>query len=50
MSTTLLDTVYYALKLDLEMHWHCEGNDHIWASYLSESVFVVVFCVVFAFQ
>ena len=22
--------------LDLEMHWHCEDNGHIWASYLSE--------------
>ena len=23
--------------LDLEMHWHCEDNGHIWASYLSEN-------------
>ena len=32
-----MERTYYALSLDLEMHWHCEDNDHIWASYLSES-------------
>ena len=32
-----MERTYYALNLDLEMHWHCEDNDHIWASYLSES-------------
>ena len=26
----------------MRMHWYCEDNDHIWASYLSES-FVKMF-------
>ena len=37
---------YYALNLDLEMHWHCEGNDHIWSSYLSESFVMRCFGIV----
>jgi len=36
----------YALSLDLEMHWHCEGNGHIWASYLSESFVMRCFGIV----
>ena len=24
--------------LDFEVHWHCEDNGHIWASYLSEDL------------
>ena len=32
-----MERTYYTLCLDLEMHWHCEDNGHIWASCLSES-------------
>ena len=32
--------------LDLEMHWHCEDNGHIWASYLSESFVMRCFGIV----
>ena len=28
------------------MHWHCEDNDHIWASYLSESFVMRCFGIV----
>ena len=41
-----MEVIYYALNLDLEMHWHCEDNGHIWASYLSESFVVRCFGVV----
>ena len=32
--------------LDLEMHWHCEDNGHIWASYLSENFAMRCFGIV----
>ena len=32
--------------LDPEMHWHCEDNGHIWASYLSESFVMRCFGIV----
>ena len=41
-----MERIYYALNLDLEMHWHCEDNDHIWASYLSESFVMRCFGIV----
>ena len=41
-----MERTYYALNLDLEMHWHCEDNDHIWASYLSESFVMRCFGIV----
>ena len=41
-----MERTYYALNLDFEMHWHCEGNDHIWASYLSESFVMRCFGIV----
>ena len=37
-----MERTYYALSLDYGMHWYCEDNGHIWASYLSES-FVMMF-------
>ena len=42
----LMERTYYALSLDLEMHWHCEDNGHIWASYLSESFVMRCFGIV----
>ena len=42
----LMERTYYALRLDLEMHWHCEDNGHIWASYLSESFVMRCFGIV----
>ena len=41
-----MERIYYALNLDLEMHWHCEDNDHIWASYLSDSFVMRCFGIV----
>ena len=41
-----MERTYYALNLDLEMHWHCEDNDHIWASYLSENFVMRCFGIV----
>ena len=41
-----MERIYYALNLDLEMRWHCEDNDHIWASYLSESFVMRCFGIV----
>ena len=41
-----MERTYYALNLDLEMHWHCEDNDHIWASYLFESFVMRCFGIV----
>ena len=41
-----MERIYYALNSDLEMHWHCEDNDHIWASYLSESFVMRCFGIV----
>ena len=41
-----MERTYYALNLDLEMHWHCEDNDQIWASYLSESFVMRCFGIV----
>ena len=41
-----MERTYYALNLDLEMRWHCEDNDHIWASYLSESFVMRCFGIV----
>ena len=38
--------ICYVLNLDLEMRWHCEDNDHIWASYLSESFMMRCFGIV----
>ena len=37
---------YYILSLDYEMHWHCEDNDHIYSSYLSESFVMRCFGIV----
>ena len=42
----LMERTYCALSLDLEMHWHCEDNGHIWASYLSESFVMRYFGIV----
>ena len=41
-----MERTYYTLSLDLEMHWHCEDNGHIWASYLSESFVMRCFGIV----
>ena len=41
-----MERTYYAVNLDLEMHWHCEGNDHIWSSYLSENFVMRCFGIV----
>ena len=41
-----MEGIYHALNLDLEMHWHCEDNGHIWASYLSESFVMRCFGIV----
>ena len=41
-----MERIYYALNLDLEMHWHCEDNGHIWASYLSDSFVMRCFGIV----
>ena len=41
-----MERTYCALSLDLEMHWHCEDNGHIWASYLSESFVMRCFGIV----
>ena len=38
--------IYYALNSDLEMYWHCEDNDHICASYLSENFVMRCFGIV----
>ena len=37
---------HYTLSLDYEMHWHCEDNDHIYSSYLSESFVMRCFGIV----
>ena len=41
-----MERTYYALSLDYEMHWYCEDNGHIWASYLSESFVMRCFGIV----
>ena len=41
-----MERTCYTLSLDLEMHWHCEDNSHIWASYLSESFVMRCFGIV----
>ena len=42
----LMERSYYALSLDYEMYWHCEDNNHIWSSYLSESFVIRCFGIV----
>ena len=41
-----MERIYYTLNLDLEMHWHCEDNGHIWAFYLSENFVMRCFGIV----
>ena len=41
-----MERIYYALNLDLEMHWHYEDKDHIWASHLSGSFVMRCFGIV----
>ena len=41
-----MERTYYTLSLDYEMHWYCEDNGHIWASYVCESFVMRYFGIV----